>query len=71
MHFVSFSELIHTVIKKTAFFPRNTVLFYDRDKIPIAVHVFAIFMLTLLSVDEILQPRYMNWSSDVIGLHLL
>ena len=34
------------------------------DKLSIAVHALPMHMLTLLSVDEILLPRYMNWSTN-------
>ena len=32
------------------------------DKFSVADHTFAMRTLTLLSVDEILLPRYENWS---------
>ena len=40
------------------------------NNLSVAVHTFAINMLTLLSVDEILLPRYVNWSTDSRGLLL-
>ena len=40
------------------------------DKLSIAVHAFAMSMLTLLSVDEILLPKYVNFSTDFKGLPL-
>ena len=42
--------------------------FYMVDNLSIAVHVFPMRMLTLLSIDEILLPRYMNGSINLRGL---
>ena len=48
---------------------RILVLFYERsdshmvDNQSISDHIFPMCLLTLLSVDEILQPGYVNWSS--------
>ena len=36
--------------------------FYMVDKLLIAVYAFPMHILTLLSVDEISLPRYVNWS---------
>ena len=36
----------------------------------IAFHAFVRLILTSLSVDEILLPRYMNWSTNFRGLPL-
>ena len=40
--------------------------FYMDDNLSIAVHAFLMSMLTLLSVDEILQ---LNWSNDFRGFN--
>ena len=42
--------------------------FHSIDNPLIAVHAFAHRMLTLLSVDEILLPRYVNCSINFNGL---
>ena len=34
------------------------------------VHAFVMYMLTLLSVEEILLPNYVNWSTNFRGLPL-
>ena len=55
---------IHTVVPTQLQFGRNSFLFYLRsdfcmiNNLSIAVHTFAIHMLTLLSVDEILVMMY-------------
>ena len=38
------------------------------DNLEIAVHVFHIRASTYFSVDKILLPKYMNWSSNFRGL---
>ena len=40
------------------------------DNLSIGVHAFALHMLTSFSVDEILLPRYVNWSINFKGLPL-
>ena len=35
------------------------------DNLSIAVHAFPMCIVTLLSVDEILLFRYVNWSTDL------
>ena len=48
---------------------KNTHLFYHIiNNLSIAVHSFPMCILTLLSVDEILLLRYINWSTNFIGL---
>ena len=42
--------------------------FHMVDNLLIAVHVFSMHMLTLLSVDEILLPKYVNCSTNLRGL---
>ena len=60
---------IHRVVLTKPQLERNTVLFYDRsdfymaENLPKAIDVFAMRMLTSFSVDEILLPRYGNWST--------
>ena len=41
--------------------------FHMMDDQSIAVHAFTRSMLTSLSVDEILLPRYVNWSTYLRG----
>ena len=38
------------------------------DNLLISVQIFFMRMLTSLSVDEILLPRYVNWSTNFRGL---
>ena len=58
---------IHTVVLTQAQLRRNPVLSYQ---ISIAVHAFARFMLTSLSVDKMLLLRYVNLSTNLRGLPL-
>ena len=44
------------------------IRFFMVINISIAVHALLMCMLTSLSVDEILLPRYMNWSTNFKGL---
>ena len=61
---------IHTVVLTQPKLGRNPVLFYQLSNFhtiknpSVAVNTFLMRMLTLLSVDEILLPRYMNWSTN-------
>ena len=41
---------------------------YMADNQSIAVHAFPMHLLTFLSVDEILLPRDVNWSTNFSGL---
>ena len=41
---------------------------YMIDNLSVAVHGFPMCILTLLSVDKILLPRYVNWSINFRGL---
>ena len=68
---------IHTVVMTQPHLGRNLVLFYQWDQISIwsnnlsiVVNALARRMLTLLSVDEILLLRYVNWSTNFRGLPL-
>ena len=38
------------------------------DNLSIAVHALPMHMLTFLSVNETLLPRYMNWSTNFIDI---
>ena len=38
------------------------------DNLSIAIYAFPMRMLILLSVDKILLPRYMKWSTNFRGL---
>ena len=68
---------IHRVVSTQPQLGRNTILFYQRsdfhmiDNLLITVHAFAWNMLTSLSVDEILLPRYVNLSTNFSGLLLI
>ena len=42
--------------------------FYVVDNLSIVVYALPMLILTLLSVDEILLPMYMNWSTNFRGL---
>ena len=42
--------------------------FYTDVNQSISIHALPTYMLTLLSVDEILPPRYVNWSTNFSGL---
>ena len=71
MHFVSIS-VVHayssintdTAWKKSYFDLSERSDFHMLDNSSIAVHTFAIRMLTSLSVDETLLPRYVNLSTN-------
>ena len=55
---------------------KNRVLFYlildfhMINSLLIAFYAVAKYMLTSLSVDEMLLPKYMNWSTNFRGLPL-
>ena len=66
---------IHTVVLTQPQLGRNQILSNQRKHISIwfidlsiAVHTFASQILILLSVDEILLLRYVNWSTNFRGL---
>ena len=40
------------------------------DNLSIAFHTFARHMLTCISVDKMLLPKYVNWSTNFRGLSL-
>ena len=40
----------------------NSVLFYQRDYVSIVVHTCPMHLLTSVSIDKLLMPRYVNWS---------
>ena len=44
--------------------------FHRSDILSMAFYIFAWHILTSLSVDEILQPRYVNWSTNFKDLPL-
>ena len=54
------------LIKNVAFTERSD--FHMIDKLSIATHTFAVRMLTWLSIDVILLPRYLNSSTNIRGL---
>ena len=63
----------HTIVLTQLQLGRILPLFYQRsdihrvDSFSIVVHALSLHMLILLSVDEILLPRYMNWSTKLRG----
>ena len=70
-----FRWCIHTVVVIQPQFGRNLIVFHQRldfhiDNLSIAIHAFLMCSLTSLSVDEILLPRYVNWSTNFRGLPL-
>ena len=64
---------IHTVVLMQPHLGRNPILIYQRSdfhmisNLSIAVHTFPMHMLASLSVDEILLPKYVNWSTNFRG----
>ena len=48
-------------LEKLSFFSSNRSDFLLMHNLSITVHTFPVRMLTSLSVDEILLPKYMNW----------
>ena len=64
------SRSIYTVVRTRSQLGINPILFYQRsdcymiNKLSIAVHLFAMHVLTSLSVDEILLPKYVNWFTN-------
>ena len=59
-----------TACKKSHFILWDKSDFPMIDNLSIAFHIFDRFMLTSLSVDEMLLPRYVNLSTDFSGLPL-
>ena len=57
-------------LKKSYFILSDRSDFHMINNLSIVVHTFARHMLTSLSVDEILLPRYVNLSSNFRGLLL-
>ena len=57
-----------TAWKNSHFILSEISNFHKINSLSIAVHDLLMNILTSLSVDEILLPRYMNWSSDFGGL---
>ena len=57
-----------TYWKKLYFILLDRSNFYRIDNLWIAFHAFARCMLTSFSVDEMLLPRYVNWSTNFRGL---
>ena len=39
-----------------------------KDNLSVAIHALSMHVLTSFSVDKILLPMYMNWSTDFSGL---
>ena len=64
----------HTVVLVWLQFRRIPIAFYPRsasylvDNLSIVVHTLPMCMLTLISVNKILLPRYTNWSTIFGGL---
>ena len=56
--------------KKFRFILSEKLHFHMMDKLSIAFHAFPVCRSTSLSVDEILLPRYVNWSTNFRGLLL-
>ena len=54
----------HSLEKKSCFILLDRLDFHMIDNLSIAVLTFPMLMFSSLSVDEILQPRYMNWSTS-------
>ena len=59
-----------TAWKKSRFIISDRSDFHMIDNLSIVVHAFAWCMLTPLSKDEILLPRYVNWSTKFRGFPL-
>ena len=59
-----------TAWKKSWFILLDWSDFYMIDNLPIAFHAFARHLLTSLSVDEMLVPRYENLTTNFRGLPL-
>ena len=59
-----------TAKKKSCFIALERSNFHMIDNLSIAVHTFAVHMLTLLSVDEILLPKYVNRPTNFRSLSL-
>ena len=51
-----------TIAGKQIYFIRSD--FHMINNLSLAAHTFPMHILTLLSVDEILLPRYVNWSTN-------
>ena len=56
-----------TALRKTRFMLSDRLDFHIIESLSIAFHAFTKRMLTSLSVDERLLPRYMNWSTNFNG----
>ena len=54
------------VRKKSRFILSKSWKFHMLVNLPLAVNALSMSTLTLLSVDEILQPKYLNWSTNFI-----
>ena len=74
---LTFMWFIHTLVptqpqltQKSRFILSGKSDFHMIDNLLIAFHAFARNMFTLLSVDEILLPRYVNLSTNFRGLPL-
>ena len=59
-----------TALKKSHFILSEIRFFHMMDNLSIAVHAFTVHMLTSFTVDEILLPKQLNWSTNFRGLPL-
>ena len=57
-----------TATKNSRFILPERLEFHLVDNLSIAVYAFPMHMLTMLSVDDILLPRYVKWSRNFRGL---
>ena len=70
VHVVHPYSKIDTAIaeKKSCFILSERSDFYMVNNLSMAVYAFTWHMLTSFSVDEILLPKYVNWSTNFRGL---
>ena len=54
----------HTIVPACLQLGRSPEFIREVVNISIAIHALPMRIMTLLSVDEILLPKYMNWSSN-------
>ena len=59
-----------TSLKKSCYTLSDKSDFHLIDNLSISVSTFIWHVLTLLSIDEMLLPRYANWSANFRGLPL-
>ena len=73
---VSLDQVVHpysstdmaTAWKNSHFISLDGLNLHIIDNLSIAVYALPMYILTLLSVDGILLPRYVNWSTNFRGL---